>query len=680
MSLFKEVFTLKKTYKMIFLCLLFFSFFVVLFANSQYNIKKLNLIEMAKNNEVVIKTSSGKDVNLIKKKNGFVIECWVKIAGNEICGIFVGLPNDNGFGFSLKDFDSLDFNITQASTSKSYDQRIRVFVKTNLISKEEIIKLGTKYKYHAVRIKADGNKVVPLSRFKVETWWEDMNRVPFELAYYDMSNVSSIEFFFNEMPILSPGKYTISLSDLKISGKIIDQNLLYKILTAIWLFIAFLVFVSYFVIKYKEFKKLKGQAYRDSYVDLFNSQGFESKYPKYVGKKTTVYRVKIVNWQSLLRYFGLSTANHLLTKVIEENAPRYRAEFYLSARLNETDLVFIKKGERFSEEIEKDFIDSFIVSINIIGLGDLCLDVKVGVSEEISLPENKAIVLERTEISIQSILNSKSFLQLYTNDVGREAEKKAHLESLIKVALKKDAFYLLYMPLYRASSKKIVGVEALLRCSLPELYSLSPEVYVSVAEETGLIRDIDLMVIEKALADFRVFELRNDFTLSINISSKELLDTSFVHHFKEKVLKSGIGFEKLCIEITETFLLDIDATCIKTLSEIRSMGCRVSLDDFGTGYTSFQQLINLPADEIKIDKSFVSGIQSNKGYGAIVDSLILIADSYQYTIVAEGVETRDVYQLLTDKGCDLFQGYYISKPVSLKEIVLLSKKIEDEGL
>ncbi|WP_421849928.1 EAL domain-containing protein [Marinomonas sp.] len=679
MSLFREVLALKKTYKMIFLCLLFFSFFVVLFANSQYNIKTLDLIEMAKKNEVVIE-ASGTDVNLTRKKNSFLVECWVKVVGNDICGIFVGLPDNNGFGFSLNDFDSLDFNITQASTSKSYDERIRVFVRTNLSSKEEIAKLGTQYKYHAVRIKADGNKVVPLTRFKVETWWEDMNRVPFELAYYDISNVSSIEFFFNEMPVLSPGKYSMSLSDLKISGKIINQNLLYKILTVLWLFVAALACVLYLIIKYKELKKLKGQAYRDSYVDLFNALGFELKYSKYIGKKTTVYRVKIINWQSLLRHFGLSTANHLLNEVIGKNAPRYRAEFYLSARLNENDLVFIKKGERFSEEIEKDFIDSLITSINIIGLGDLCLDVKVGVSEEISLPENKAIILERTEISIQSILNSKSFLQLYTNDVGREAEKKAHLESLIKVALKKDAFYLLYMPLYRASSKKIVGVEALLRCSLPELYSLSPEVYVSVAEETGLIRDIDFMVIEKALADFKIFELREDFTLSINISSKELLDTSFVHHFKERVLKSGISFEKLCLEITETFLLDIDATCIKTLSDIRSMGCRVSLDDFGTGYTSFQQLINFPADEIKIDKGFVSGIQNDKGYGAIVDSLILIADSYQYTIVAEGVETRDVYQLLTDKGCDLFQGYYISKPVSLNDIVVLSNKIEDGGL
>lgn len=678
MSLSSKIFSLKRMYKLIFMLLLFLSVVIVLFANSKYNTKTLDFIDMAESKQVTIE-ASGTDVTLKKVSNSYVVECNVTVVGHDICGLYIGLPDDDGVGFSLKYFDTIDFHIIEKSTSKNYDDRVRVFVRANL-SAEEKASLGVKYKYHAVRIKSKGDGVVPLSRFKVETWWEDMYKVPFDLAYYDISNVSSIEFFFNEMPLLSPGVYSLSLSELKVSGKLIDQNFVYKVLTITWLFIAFLVFLYYFFIKYKEFKDIKGRAYLDSNITLLNALGFDARYPKYVGKETTIYRVKIINWQNLLRHFGLSTTNHLLDKVIERSKIRYKEEFYLSARLNESDLVLIKKGTRFSAEIEKQFIDSLLSSIHIIGLGDLCLDIKVGVCEEASLPENKDIVLERTEMSIQSILNSKSVLKLYTSEVGKEAEKRAHLENLIKVALIKDAFYLVYMPLYRASSNKIVGVEALLRCSLPELYSLSPEVYVSVAEETGLIRDIDLMVIEKALADFSAFELYEEFTLSINISSKELLDTSFVSHFEEKVLKSGVSCEKICLELTETFLLDIDAICIKTINDIREMGCKVSLDDFGTGYTTFQQLINFPADEIKIDKGFVSGIQSDPSYGAIIDSLFLIADSYQYDIVAEGVETKEIYDLLLCKGCDLFQGYFISKPIPLDDVVLLSNKIKNEGL
>lgn len=678
MSLFLENFSSKIVYKLIFILFLFLSMAVVFFANSSYNTKTLDLISMAEKNQVVIE-ASGTDVTLKKVQNSFIVECNITVVGHDICGLYIGLPDDDGIGFSLKYFDSLNFHIIEKSTSKSYDDRVRVFVRANL-SAEEKASLGVKYKYHAVRIKAEGDGVVPLSRFKVETWWEDMYKVPFELAYYDINNVSSVEFFFNEMPIVSPGKYSLSLSKLKVSGKMIHLDFVYKMLTLVWLCVAVLALFSYLFFKFKEFKKLKGQAYKDSSVNLLNALGFEARYSIYVGKKAVVYRIRIINWQKLLRHFGLATANHLLSKVIERSALRYKNDFYLSARLNENDLILLKKGERFSAEVEKNFLDSLLSSIHIIGLGDLCLDVKVGVCEEISLPENKDIILERTEISIQSIVGSKSFLQLYTSEISREAEKKAHLEKLIEIALNKDAFYLVYMPLYRASSNKIVGVEALLRCSIPELYSLSPEVYVSVAEETGLIRDIDLMVIGKALADFSNFELYEDLTLSINISSKELLDTSFVGHFEEKVLKSGVSFEKICLEVTETFLLDIDSTCINTLNEIRGMGCKVSLDDFGTGYTSFQHLINFPADEIKIDKGFVSGIKSDQGYSVIVDSLFLIADTYQYNIVAEGVETKEIYDFLADKGCDLFQGYFISKPIPLDDVVLLNNKIDKDGL
>jgi EAL domain-containing protein (putative c-di-GMP-specific phosphodiesterase class I) len=231
------------------------------------------------------------------------------------------------------------------------------------------------------------------------------------------------------------------------------------------------------------------------------------------------------------------------------------------------------------------------------------------------------------------------------------------------------------MPIYSASANKVIGVEALLRCRLQGLKDISPEVYISIAEETGLVRDIDLMVIDMALRDFSQFNFPHDFTLSINLSSKELLDTSFVSHFKRMVNRAEFDFNRLCLEITETFLLDIDTVCIKTIDDFRAMGCKVSLDDFGTGYTSFQQLVNFPVDEIKIDRDFIGGMKNNKGYDAIVNSLISIADAYNYKVVAEGVEDIETYELLVSKGCDFFQGYYFSKPIKLSDIYLMTEKI-----
>jgi EAL domain-containing protein (putative c-di-GMP-specific phosphodiesterase class I)/GGDEF domain-containing protein len=672
-----KLFTLTVFFKFLCFVLILISVLSLAFTKSNYNVETVDLLTIKGALEEGV-SASGYDVNFTNEDNKPSIECNVeKDNKKDICGLVFKLPQKNGKGFPLDKYDALHFNIESHSNYPGYRNRIRIFVKSYLDSYEALLGDDSDFKYHAVRIEDNGRIVVPLSRFKVETWWEDKHNIPFDLSYIDMTSVYSIEFFINDMPVKGPAKYNISLTKLDVVGSLIKDSTLYSALFYTWL--VFLVFF-YFLFKLKDFKKIKKQAYFDPYSTLLNMIGFYERYNKIVNKEATFYRIRIVNWDNLVRHFGLTMSNYLLAEVIDRNVFFYKDIFYIGARLNNNEFLLVKKGKPLSNEQEQAFINSLLDPVPIEGIGALCLDIKIGVSPEKSLPKDCQFVLERTEISIQSILHDKKRLQVYSSEVSQKAERKTFLEKQIKIALKKNAFYLLYMPIYSASEGRFVGVEALLRCSLDELRTLSPEAYVSVAEETGLIRDIDLMVIEMALRDISCFDLGENFTLSINISSKELLDNSFVSNFKDIVNKTNIGFNRLCLEVTETFLLEIDSACVKTIRSFRDMGCKVSLDDFGTGYTSFQQLINFPVDEIKIDREFISGMKSNKGYDVIVDSLLSIANVYGYKVVAEGIEDKEVYQVLLNKGCDLFQGYFFSKPVSLAEIMFLHEKLKIEGL
>lgn len=672
---------MNRIFKSLFLVLFFFSALSIVFLKSDYNIDKVDLlnnkINLLDESEILVEGfhASGRNFTFSNEEHLASVTCHIeKGYDGDICGLVFVLPQEHGQGFPLDHYDSLNFNIESHSTNIDYNHRIRVFVKNILKPNSDETEVITDFKYHAVRIKSNGEMVVPLSRFKVETWWEDMNNIPFNLSYVDMSTVSSIEFFVNDMPVKGEGDYTITLSKLELVGRFVADAILYKVLLYTWLLFSVFSVVFYFLLKLEAFNKMRGQAYHDPDSNLLNMIGFEEKYKKVVNKKATFYRVRVINWNSLVRHFGLLMANYLLKQVVIKNAGLNKNYFSITARLNNNELIFVRNGGPLSVEQEEIFISAMLSPINVSGLGELRLDVKVGVSLEEKSPKDSQFVLDRTDISIQSILRNKTRLQFYSREVSQQAEQKTFLEKQIKLALKRRDFYLLYMPIYSASANKVIGVEALLRCRLQGLKDISPEVYISIAEETGLVRDIDLMVIDMALRDFSQFNFPHDFTLSINLSSKELLDTSFVSHFKRMVNRAEFDFNRLCLEITETFLLDIDTVCIKTIDDFRAMGCKVSLDDFGTGYTSFQQLVNFPVDEIKIDRDFIGGMKNNKGYDAIVNSLISIADAYNYKVVAEGVEDIETYELLVSKGCDFFQGYYFSKPVKLSDIYLMTEK------
>jgi diguanylate cyclase (GGDEF)-like protein len=246
-------------------------------------------------------------------------------------------------------------------------------------------------------------------------------------------------------------------------------------------------------------------------------------------------------------------------------------------------------------------------------------------------------------------------------------------------ALERKEFRLVYQPAVDLRSGRICGVEALLRWEEPARGLLSPDAFLESAEESGLIVPIGSWVLGAALEQAgvwaRTFPDRVPLTMSVNISGRQLIEPTVVDVVARAVAKARVqpGSLCLCLEVTETVLLgDLDVMA-KRLTALKALGVQLAVDDFGTGYSSLNYLQQLPVDILKIDRSFIAGLDRGEKNMAIITTLIEMGQRMHLVVVAEGVETADQLSVLRTLECDIAQGFYMACPVSADEITELLK-------
>ncbi|MEW9094086.1 MAG: EAL domain-containing protein [Clostridiaceae bacterium] len=245
----------------------------------------------------------------------------------------------------------------------------------------------------------------------------------------------------------------------------------------------------------------------------------------------------------------------------------------------------------------------------------------------------------------------------------------------IEIGLIKEEFQVYYQPQIELKSKKIVGIEALLRWGNSNFKNIPPNKIIGLAERSSLIFEISNYIMKKACYEANEFlDIESmDLNLAVNISSREFENLNFVSWISGILNETGLSAERLKIEITETTAVkNIDWT-VKLLNEIKKMGIRIALDDFGTGYSSFKYLNILPIDIIKIDKHFIDKIQVDRKQQIIVSKIIEMAHSLGLKVIGEGVESLEELQILREFNCDEVQGYYFSKPINkedLKQLII----------
>ncbi|WP_175990179.1 EAL domain-containing protein [Bacillus sp. Marseille-Q1617] len=263
----------------------------------------------------------------------------------------------------------------------------------------------------------------------------------------------------------------------------------------------------------------------------------------------------------------------------------------------------------------------------------------------------------------------KNGFQLFTKEMNCDFYRKMMIEKELRTALELGEFDLHYQPLMDIHTKKICGMEALIRWNNKNLGPVSPAEFIPIAEETGMIIRIGEWVLRTACEQNIRWQKAEypPLKVGINISIRQLLDKKFVHKAAAIIKDSGLSPAYIDLEITESIAMYDPAMMINKLEELKAIGVSVSMDDFGTGYSSLSYLKKYPLDTLKIDRSFVSGITFHEDNKAIVNSIISMAKHLGLHVTAEGVEDEEEIRFLEQSQCDTIQGYAISRPLCGKE-------------
>jgi Amt family ammonium transporter len=261
----------------------------------------------------------------------------------------------------------------------------------------------------------------------------------------------------------------------------------------------------------------------------------------------------------------------------------------------------------------------------------------------------------------------KARCEIFDTAMLAAAEERLLIETELRRAVERQEFRLHYQPIVALSNQQLCGFEALLRWQHPTRGLLDPEVFIPIAEVTGLIVPIGRWVLREACRQMRAWDHEHpegaDLVVNVNLSARECLHPDLVSDVAHVLAETGLAPERLKLEITESLVLEGSEAVVQILTALRALGVQLGLDDFGMGYSALSYLQRLPVQTIKIDRSFVSRIQ-NAGNLEIVRAILSMASGLAMNVTAEGVETADQAAQLKDLACEFGQGFYFNKPLT----------------
>lgn len=272
--------------------------------------------------------------------------------------------------------------------------------------------------------------------------------------------------------------------------------------------------------------------------------------------------------------------------------------------------------------------------------------------------------------------NGKNNFRYFNDEMNQEAVERLDLDTRIRQAMRSNDFTLNYQPKASCKTQSIEGVEALIRWNEAELGFIPPDKFIPIAEESGYMNEIGTWVMKQALSDLKIIheKQKQNITMAINISGKQLDENSFYYTTKQIIEESGVDPKFIEFEITETAIMQDIENVIVVLEKIKGLGISISIDDFGTGYSSLSYLRKLPIDILKIDKEFVMEIEDDYESNGIVEATIALSTALKLKTIAEGVETINQKNILAKLGCNLMQGYLYSKPLGLNTLLEFMSK------
>jgi len=278
-------------------------------------------------------------------------------------------------------------------------------------------------------------------------------------------------------------------------------------------------------------------------------------------------------------------------------------------------------------------------------------------------------LMQRADIAMYAAKSKQLNRAIYTPEMDRHRENRLSLAADLEEAIENNGLELYYQPQILAQREGLPSFEALVRWHHPKRGMVYPDMFIPMAEETGLITPMTWWVLDAAAKQCALWRKEGlEVTVSVNLSARNLQEPDMVERVHACLQRYNLPPQGIVLEITESMLMDDPHEASEVLREIAAMQVEVSIDDFGTGYSSLSYLKHLQVNELKIDRSFVMGMRKNEHDMVIIRAIINLAHNLKLRVVAEGVEDDQDRVMLTDMGCDLLQGYFFSRPKPAKDI------------
>jgi diguanylate cyclase (GGDEF)-like protein len=426
-------------------------------------------------------------------------------------------------------------------------------------------------------------------------------------------------------------------------------------------------------------ERVRELAFRDALTGLPNRRLFEDRVSQALALSrrhsgsVAVMFVDVDRFKTINDSLGHEMGDQLLCLVAQR----------LSGTLRSSDTVARMGGDEFTvllpevvnpgdvtivaEKVLGAFVDPFC-----LGSQRVFVTASVGIAVSPDDGDRFDLLLRNADAAMYSAkARGRATYRFYASQMNAAAAARLSLEGDLHNAIERHELEVYYQPQIEVAGGRIVGVEALVRWRHPELGLLAPDEFIPLAEETGMVTAIDRWVLEEACAKGYKWSHKLPVRIAVNISGRHFVDPGFTETFLHAISRSGLDPHLVELEITEAVAAREPKDVIAMLEKMRVAGVSVAIDDFGTGYSILTRLRQLPADRLKIDKSFIAEIVAPSSAAPIVSAIIGMGHGLGLEVIAEGVETTAQERFLTAHGCDCLQGFLYSKPLPLREIEAL---------
>lgn len=424
---------------------------------------------------------------------------------------------------------------------------------------------------------------------------------------------------------------------------------------------------------YDSLTKLPNRDYFITHVNQTIAELADSK------QKLAVLFLDFDSFKSINDTAGHATGDLVLSKIAQ----------VLVSVLDKEDVIARFGGDEFLVEVRRPKEEDLLLVTNtimqalkdpiVLEQEEYFLPASIGVSIHPADGRDAHTLIMNADIAMYSAkAKGKNQVVFCNEEVKAQTTRRLRLTNGLYRALDRNELFVMYQPQMCTETQKVCGFEALVRWNNPEYGLVQPLSFIPLAEQTGLIRPIGMFVFEQACRQLIAFQqtCQERLTMSVNLSVVQLKDARIVENMKKILKKTGVDVHALQIEITESATFLDEPILLERIFELKQLGLSLAVDDFGTGHSSFSRLKTYPIDQLKIDIEFVQGITTGSDKDkALIKSIIQTAKNLGMEVLAEGIETEEQLQFLSQHGCDKVQGFYFSKPLKVEEIIANNRQI-----